>query len=111
MPNIIIHLISNALLICGIYAYDKYIKKRETNLKFVSLLIFSSNLIDLDHLLANPIYDPARCSINFHPLHSWYMFPVYLIGSFVGKYKYFFWGVGLHIILDFFDCIFSSILI
>jgi len=27
-------------------------------------------LVDLDHLLANPIYDPLRCSINFHPLHT-----------------------------------------
>ena len=104
MPNIIIHLISNALLIYGIYAYDKYIKNRKTNLKYVSLLVLSSNLIDLDHLLANPIYDPTRCSINFHPLHSWYMFPVYLIGSFVGKYKYLFWGIGVHLVLDFFDC-------
>lgn len=27
--------------------------------------------IDLDHLLADPIYDPERCSIGFHPLHTW----------------------------------------
>lgn len=27
-------------------------------------------LIDLDHLLADPIYDPERCSIGFHPLHQ-----------------------------------------
>ena len=27
-------------------------------------------LVDLDHLLADPIYDPERCSIGFHPLHS-----------------------------------------
>jgi len=26
--------------------------------------------VDLDHLFAVPIYDPQRCSINFHPLHS-----------------------------------------
>ena len=26
-------------------------------------------LVDLDHLLARPIYDPDRCSIGFHPLH------------------------------------------
>jgi hypothetical protein len=28
-------------------------------------------LVDADHLLADPIYDPLRCSINFHPLHSY----------------------------------------
>ena len=105
MPNLIIHLISNFVLIYGIYLYDKLIKKKKTNLKYVSLLVLSSNLIDIDHLLADPIYDPARCSINFHPLHSWYMFPFYIMGSFFGKYKYLFWGIGIHLILDFFDCI------
>lgn len=28
-------------------------------------------LVDVDHLLAVPIYDPNRCSIGFHPLHTW----------------------------------------
>ncbi|MCW9706394.1 hypothetical protein J6I44_05990 [Aliifodinibius sp. 1BSP15-2V2] len=27
-------------------------------------------VVDLDHLLADPIYDPERCSIGFHPLHT-----------------------------------------
>ena len=27
-------------------------------------------VVDLDHLLADPIYDPERCGIGFHPLHS-----------------------------------------
>lgn len=27
-------------------------------------------LVDIDHLLADPIYDPNRCSIGFHPLHT-----------------------------------------
>ena len=27
-------------------------------------------LIDIDHLLADPIYAPGRCSIGFHPLHT-----------------------------------------
>ena len=27
-------------------------------------------IVDADHLLADPIYDPARCSIGFHPLHT-----------------------------------------
>jgi len=105
MPNLIIHLISNVILIYGIYLYDKLIRKKKTDLKYVSLLVLSSNLIDLDHLIANPIYDPSRCSINFHPLHSWYMFPFYIIGIFVKKYNYFFLGVGVHLILDFLDCL------
>ena len=34
------------------------------------LIMMAAMLIDLDHLLADPIYDPGRCSIGFHPLHS-----------------------------------------
>ena len=35
-----------------------------------TLILWAGMLIDLDHLLADPIYDPARCSIGFHPLHG-----------------------------------------
>lgn len=34
------------------------------------LIMASTILIDLDHLLADPIFDPNRCSIGFHPLHT-----------------------------------------
>jgi hypothetical protein len=27
-------------------------------------------IVDVDHLLADPIYDPNRCSIGFYPLHT-----------------------------------------
>ncbi len=35
--------------------------------------------VDLDHLLATPVYDPERCSIAFHPLHTWPMIAVYAV--------------------------------
>jgi len=35
-----------------------------------TLIMIATMLVDADHLLANPIYDPARCSIGFHPLHT-----------------------------------------
>lgn len=35
-----------------------------------ALLMAATMVVDADHLLAVPIYEPARCSINFHPLHS-----------------------------------------
>ena len=38
--------------------------------KHAALLLIATMLVDLDHLLANPIYDPERCSIGFHPLHT-----------------------------------------
>jgi hypothetical protein len=34
------------------------------------LVMIATMLVDLDHLLADPVYDPARCSIGFHPLHT-----------------------------------------
>ena len=34
-------------------------------------------VIDLDHLLADPIYDPERCSIGFHPGHTWPVMVLY----------------------------------
>ena len=34
------------------------------------LILVATMLVDIDHLLADPIYDPERCSIGFHPLHS-----------------------------------------
>ena len=36
----------------------------------VYLIMMATMAVDLDHLLADPIYDPQRCSIGFHPLHS-----------------------------------------
>jgi len=41
--------------------------------------------VDADHLLANPIYDPMRCSIGFHPLHEPLLFPLYLALCFIPK--------------------------
>ena len=35
-----------------------------------ALLMAATMAVDLDHLLASPVYDVNRCSINFHPLHS-----------------------------------------
>lgn len=35
-----------------------------------ALILIATILVDLDHLLADPIYDPERCSIGYHPLHT-----------------------------------------
>lgn len=35
-----------------------------------SLVLLATMLVDVDHLLADPVYDPERCSIGFHPLHG-----------------------------------------
>ena len=60
-------------------------------------------LIDLDHLLADPIYDPKRCSIGFHPLHTTWPILGYL--SLLAWQHTRILGVGLviHISLDAID--------
>jgi hypothetical protein len=62
-------------------------------------------LIDLDHLLANPIFDSNRCSINFHPLHSYYAIAVYVLMLLPKKTRLIGIGLVVHIIADTADCL------
>ncbi|MEH6558544.1 MAG: DUF6122 family protein [Oceanicoccus sp.] len=71
----------------------------------LSLLIFLATMIvDVDHLLATPIYDPYRCSIGFHPLHG--VIPIISYGIMCLLKKTRLVGVGLviHMVLDAIDC-------
>ncbi len=43
------------------------------------LIMVLTMLVDLDHLLATPIFDPNRCSIGFHPLHTEYAIVLYAL--------------------------------
>ena len=84
-------------------------------------------LVDLDHLWANPVYDPNRCSIGFHPLHQLFPIGMYILLSlspYFFREPFFDWhtkyrqqiklkvklvqyiGLGLivHMILDSIDC-------
>jgi hypothetical protein len=74
--------------------------------KKVSLILLLTMLVDLDHLLADPIFDPSRCSINFHPLHSYYAIGVYVIGLIPLKTRVVAIGLVLHMITDQIDCLF-----
>lgn len=38
--------------------------------RIAALIMIATMVVDADHLLADPIYDPDRCSIGFHPLHT-----------------------------------------
>ncbi len=42
----------------------------DKNWRAAGLIMAGTILIDLDHLLADPVFDPERCSIGFHPLHT-----------------------------------------
>lgn len=68
-------------------------------------LMMATMLVDLDHLLANPIYDPNRCSIGFHPLHQPVIIAVYFALCFIPKTRMIGLGLMLHMCLDAVDCL------
>lgn len=68
------------------------------------LLLMSTMLMDADHLLANPIFDPNRCSIGFHPLHTVYAVPFYLLLLFGKKTRILGIGFLFHLLTDAIDC-------
>ena len=61
-------------------------------------------LIDLDHLLADPIYAPGRCSIGFHPLHSTAAIALYGVMTVPKRTRLLGLGLLIHIALDALDC-------
>jgi|TARA_B110000444_G_C18482165_1_gene429643 hypothetical protein len=72
--------------------------------KIAYFIMLSTMLVDLDHLLANPIYDPNRCSIGFHPLHQPWFIAFYFILSFYPKTRFIGVGLVIHMVLDAIDC-------
>jgi hypothetical protein len=78
----------------------------ESNWKYAYFIMILSMLIDLDHLFANPIFDSNRCSINFHPLHSYYAIGLYILLLIPKKTRLVGLGLVIHIIADTVDCSF-----
>lgn len=97
----IIHYGSHFIIPLGIALiwYKSYWKRAY----FIMLL---GMLIDLDHLLADPIFDPTRCSINFHPLHTYYAIVLYVLLLFPKKTRLIGLGLVVHIFADIMDCTF-----
>jgi hypothetical protein len=69
------------------------------------LIMALTMIVDFDHLLANPIFDPSRCSINFHPLHSYPAILLYIILAAFPKSRLIGLGLLLHMGIDLTDCI------
>lgn len=72
--------------------------------KMVYLIFLLSMLVDLDHLLASPIFDKNRCSINFHPLHSYIAIGFYFLGVFYKRTRFLCIALLFHMLTDFIDC-------
>lgn len=78
------------------------------NWKVAYLLMVATILVDVDHLIADPIYDPNRCSIGFHPLHQLWFIILYIALCFVPITKYVGIGLTVHMALDAIDCQITS---
>lgn len=67
--------------------------------------MLATMLIDLDHLLADPIYDPNRCSIGLHPLHTWWATIFYLALALLSSWKWHVLSFGClwHLCADYLD--------
>ena len=68
------------------------------------VIMVATIIVDLDHLLANPVYDPNRCGIGFHPLHSFPAIGFYLLMLLIPKIRLVGLGLLIHMALDGADC-------
>lgn len=68
------------------------------------LIMAATIIVDLDHLLADPIVDAGRCSIGFHPLHTEPAIAVYGILLLVPPLRLVAAGLLIHMALDASDC-------
>lgn len=68
------------------------------------LILAAALLLDVDHLWATPMFDPMRCSINYHPLHTYWAMGAYALLLVPPRSRV--WAVGclLHMALDFAEC-------
>lgn len=76
---------------------------KENRIKVIFIL-WAGILIDIDHLWASPVFDPNRCSINYHPLHSYWAIAVYLGLLLLRKTRVLGLALVLHMIADVTDC-------
>jgi len=75
------------------------------------LIMMSTMLIEFDHLLADPIYDIARCSIGNHPLHTLWAGIIYFGLLAIPSWKWRALAVGClwHLFTDFIDCVMGGL--
>lgn len=95
----ILHLVLHA----AVPAAVAWVVDRERWLRAWTILLLGW-LIDIDHLLAQPIYDPDRCSIGFHPLHTLPAILLYVVLLLPRRTRLLALGLCIHIVLDALDC-------
>ena len=69
------------------------------------LIMLATMIVDADHLLADPVFDPQRCGIGFHPLHSYPAIVVYVLMLAIPVLRVVAAGLLVHMFLDGTDCL------
>jgi hypothetical protein len=69
------------------------------------LIMLATMIVDVDHLLADPIYDPGRCGIGYHPLHTAPAIAVYVALLIPRPTRLPAVGLVVHMVLDGLDCL------
>ena len=100
MFRTVIHLALHFLIpaVIARWAFEKQWKR-------AWVIMVLTMIVDLDHLLANPIYDPNRCSIGFHPLHTWPVIIFYGILTAIPGSRVAGAGLIIHMAIDGIDCV------
>lgn len=73
--------------------------------KKVAVILLAGIVIDVDHLLATPLFDPGRCSIGYHPLHTFWAIMAYALLPFFKPTRIIGLALLLHIFADLLDCL------
>jgi hypothetical protein len=97
--HILIHFVI-PLIVALVFARKSWLKP--------FLIMSATMLVDMDHLLADPIYDALRCSIGFHPLHTLIPISIYLCLCLIPKTRWLGTGLMIHMLLDSIDCQFNQ---
>jgi len=95
MPHLFFHLLAPLLVVAIFY---------RKNWQAALFILMATMVIDVDHLLATPIYDSSRCSIGFHPLHQVWLMTIYFALCFFPKTNLVGVGLVIHMALDQIDC-------
>jgi hypothetical protein len=74
------------------------------NWKIAWLIMIATMLVDLDHLLANPVFSADRCSIGFHILHSYIAIGIYIVLLLFKRTRIVATGLVFHMFTDLIDC-------
>lgn len=99
-PSGTLHLVLHVLVPLGI-AFAAY----RDHWRRAWLVMLATMIVDVDHLLADPIYDPVRCSIGYHPLHTAPAIAVYVAFLIPARTRLPALGLVAHMALDGLDCL------